>query len=102
MSDIHHHLGVCPQFDIQYPELTAEEHLLFYARLKGVKLGRAGRVVKRALRQVTLTMDGLEYCQRNYLNLRMKLFKTLYHLPNYVDLNKNFNFCKVIDSTTLL
>ena len=46
MSDIHHHLGVCPQFDIQYPELTAEEHL-FYARLKG-----AGRVVEKALRQV--------------------------------------------------
>ena len=37
MAAIHHHLGVCPQFDIQYPELTAEEHLLFYARLKGVK-----------------------------------------------------------------
>ena len=101
MSDIHHHLGVCPQFDIQYPELTAEEHLLFYARLKGVKLGRAGRVVKRALRQVTLTMDGLEYCQRNYLNLRTKILRH-YQLLNYVDLNRNFNFCKVIDSTTLL
>ena len=88
MSDIHHHLGVCPQFDIQYPELTAEEHLLFYARLKGVKLGRAGRVVKRALGQVTL--------------IRMKLFKTLYQLLNYVDLNRKCYFCKVIDSTTLL
>ena len=102
MPDIHHHLGVCPQFDIQYPELTAEEHLLFYARLKGVKLDQAGRVVKRALRQVTLTMDRLEYCQRNYLNLRIKIFKTLYQLLNYVDLNKKCYFCKVIDSTTLL
>ena len=27
MAAIHHHLRVCPQFDIQYPELTAEEHL---------------------------------------------------------------------------
>ena len=59
MSDIHHHLGVCPQFDIQYPELTAEEHLLFYARLKGVKLGRAGRVVEKALRQVGNFNNGL-------------------------------------------
>ena len=101
MSDIHHHLSVCSQFDIQYPELTDEEHLLFYARLKGVKLGRAGRVVERALRQVTLTMDGLEYCQRNYLNLRTKILRHC-QLLNYVDINRNCHFCKVIDSTTLL
>jgi ABC-type multidrug transport system ATPase subunit len=54
MSDIHHHLGVCPQFDIQYPDLTAEEHLLFYARLKGAKFCRAGRIVEKALKQVNL------------------------------------------------
>ena len=29
-------IGVCPQFDLLWPELTVEEHLLFYARLKGV------------------------------------------------------------------
>ena len=57
MSDIHHHLGVCPQFDIQYPELTAEEHLLFYARLKGVKIGKATAVVKRALKQVKIIIS---------------------------------------------
>ena len=49
---IHRHLGVCPQFDIQNADLTAEEHLLFYARLKGVKLSAEKAVVKRALRQV--------------------------------------------------
>ncbi len=27
IDDIHHHLGVCPQFDIHHAELTAEEHL---------------------------------------------------------------------------
>ncbi|KAL2915890.1 hypothetical protein HK105_204591 [Polyrhizophydium stewartii] len=29
-------IGVCPQFDILWPDLTIEEHLFFYARLKGV------------------------------------------------------------------
>lgn len=29
-------IGVCPQFDILWSELTVEEHLYFYARLKGV------------------------------------------------------------------
>ena len=51
-SEIHRHLGVCPQFDIHHPELTAKEHLLFYARLKGVKRAREACVVERALREV--------------------------------------------------
>jgi len=29
-------LGVCPQFNVLWDTLTVEEHLLFYARLKGV------------------------------------------------------------------
>lgn len=33
---VHRVIGVCPQFDIQWKELTVEEHLLFYARLKGI------------------------------------------------------------------
>jgi len=27
-------LGICPQFDILFDELTVEEHLLFYCKLK--------------------------------------------------------------------
>ena len=52
ITSIHTHMGVCPQFDIQHPSLTSEEHLLFYARLKGVKRRREKVVVERALRQV--------------------------------------------------
>ena len=29
-------IGVCPQFDILWDDLTVEEHLLFYARVKGI------------------------------------------------------------------
>ena len=29
-------MGVCPQFDLLWPQLTVSEHLYFYARLKGV------------------------------------------------------------------
>ncbi len=28
-------IGVCPQFDILWDELTAEEHLYMFAKLKG-------------------------------------------------------------------
>ena len=29
-------IGVCPQFDLLWPDLTVYEHLKFYALLKGV------------------------------------------------------------------
>lgn len=29
-------LGICPQLDIHWPELTVGEHLYFYARIKGI------------------------------------------------------------------
>jgi len=29
-------IGVCPQFDIIWPDLTVEEHLVFYCKLKQV------------------------------------------------------------------
>lgn len=53
ITEIHRHLGVCPQFDIQHADLTAEEHLLFYARLKGVKWSREKAVVEKALKHVS-------------------------------------------------
>ena len=53
IQKIHHHLGVCPQFDIQHADLTSEEHLLFYARLKGVKWNREKDVVEKAFRQAS-------------------------------------------------
>ena len=30
-------IGYCPQFDALFDELTAREHLLLYARIKGVQ-----------------------------------------------------------------
>ncbi len=55
ISSVHTHMGVCPQFDIQHASLTSEEHLLFYARLKGVRPSREAVVVEKALRQVLAT-----------------------------------------------
>ena len=36
MSAIHQVIGICPQFDVHFPTMTVREHLLLYARLKGV------------------------------------------------------------------
>ncbi|XP_047959280.1 ABC transporter A family member 1 [Salvia hispanica] len=36
MDEIRQSLGVCPQYDILFPELTVKEHLEFFANIKGV------------------------------------------------------------------
>ncbi|KAL8261643.1 hypothetical protein R6Q59_025692 [Mikania micrantha] len=36
MDEIRKNLGVCPQYDILYPELTVKEHLEIFANIKGV------------------------------------------------------------------
>jgi ABC-type multidrug transport system ATPase subunit len=35
LSEIHQVLGVCPQFDTMWKNLTCKEHMEFYARVKG-------------------------------------------------------------------
>uniref|UniRef100_A0A8C6VPK5 P-type phospholipid transporter n=1 Tax=Naja naja TaxID=35670 RepID=A0A8C6VPK5_NAJNA len=36
LNTIRKHLGVCPQHNVLFDELTVEEHIWFYARLKGL------------------------------------------------------------------
>ncbi|KAJ3191886.1 hypothetical protein HK101_007320 [Irineochytrium annulatum] len=51
---VHRSIGVCPQHDILWDDLTVEEHLLFYARLKGITPAEEAAVVTRALADVKL------------------------------------------------
>jgi len=55
LDQVHLRMGVCPQFDILWPELTVEEHLLFYARLKGVGPKNEKVRVEAAMKEVYLT-----------------------------------------------
>lgn len=48
-------IGVCPQFDVLWNDLTVEEHLLFYARLKGIDYDEEEARVTASLREVQLT-----------------------------------------------
>eukprot|EP00160_Parvularia_atlantis_P010481 Unigene2049_Nuclearia_a/m.6373 Unigene2049_Nuclearia_a/g.6373 ORF Unigene2049_Nuclearia_a/g.6373 Unigene2049_Nuclearia_a/m.6373 type:complete len:631 (-) Unigene2049_Nuclearia_a:124-2016(-) len=55
MDAVYRSMGVCPQHDILWPELTVEEHLYFYARLKGVEPKEEKSAVDDALARVSLT-----------------------------------------------
>ncbi len=37
ISKVQEMIGYCPQFDLLWNDLTVEEHLYFYSRLKNVK-----------------------------------------------------------------
>lgn len=48
-------IGVCPQFDILWNDLTVGEYLYFYARLKGMAAKVEVEVVQNAMQGVALT-----------------------------------------------
>ncbi|KAF0685093.1 Aste57867_22967 [Aphanomyces stellatus] len=48
-------LGMCPQHDILYPELTVQEHLIFYGKIKGFAGDLLAREVDKKMDEVGLT-----------------------------------------------
>jgi ABC-type Na+ transport system ATPase subunit NatA len=54
---VYRHVGICPQHEILWPDLTCEEHLLFYVRLKGVDKKMEKEVVKQSLERVELSPE---------------------------------------------
>uniref|UniRef100_A0A670KEM8 ATP binding cassette subfamily A member 1 n=1 Tax=Podarcis muralis TaxID=64176 RepID=A0A670KEM8_PODMU len=50
LSTIRKNLGVCPQHNVLFDELTVEEHIWFYARLKGL----SEKLVKKEMKQMAI------------------------------------------------
>ncbi|GLC69187.1 hypothetical protein PLESTF_000800000 [Pleodorina starrii] len=59
MDKIYTLMGVCPQHDLLWEQLTGEEHLLFYGRLKGLKGAELSNAVAVALKSVNLFNGGV-------------------------------------------
>ena len=55
IDSVHTQMGVCPQFDLLWPDLTVAEHLYFYARIRGVPINQEKKLVEKALKEVYLT-----------------------------------------------
>ena len=54
IEKVHLQIGVCPQFDLLWPDLTIKEHLLFYARIKGISRINEEKNVKETISNVGL------------------------------------------------
>ena len=59
LSAIRGDLGVCPQHDVLWPELTVNEHLYLFAALKGVPAANVAAEAARSLELVGLTEKAL-------------------------------------------
>ncbi|ORX80159.1 hypothetical protein BCR32DRAFT_233521 [Anaeromyces robustus] len=55
MNQVYKRIGICPQHDILWNDLTVEEHLLFYARLKGITKSQEETAINDSLSSVGLT-----------------------------------------------
>ncbi|KND03404.1 uncharacterized protein SPPG_08886 [Spizellomyces punctatus DAOM BR117] len=54
-SQVYKMIGVCPQFDVLWEDLTVDEHIYFYARLKGIPAKNEAKAVAASLEAVKLT-----------------------------------------------
>lgn len=50
MDEIRRHMGLCPQQDLLFDELTGREHLLIFGRLRGIPARQLERDVAETLR----------------------------------------------------
>ncbi|KFH67573.1 hypothetical protein MVEG_06305 [Podila verticillata NRRL 6337] len=55
MAMVHAKIGVCPQHDILWGDLTVADHLLFYSRLRGIPPSLEQQAVTFAIASVSLT-----------------------------------------------
>ena len=53
-------LGLCPQFDCLWEDLTVQEHLLLYARIKGIRNHALNFAARRAAESVQLDGDSFQ------------------------------------------
>jgi ABC-type lipoprotein export system ATPase subunit len=81
MASIRHEVGVCPQHDILWSDLTAREHLLFYGHFQGMSSAAVRAQGERLLKQVRL--DGLNRPAGNYSGgMKRRLSMTIAALGN--------------------
>jgi len=55
MAIVHSKIGVCPQHDILWGDLTVADHLLFYSRLRGIPPSLEKQAITYAIASVSLT-----------------------------------------------
>lgn len=110
VNDIHQYIAICPQFDYVWDEMTVEEHLIFFARLRGCPGRELKAWVQKAAEQVKLDGDAfhlkaskLSGGMRRRLSIAISLIGDcpilLLDEPSTgLDINNRAQIWKIIDS----
>lgn len=66
MGEIRGNMGVCPQFDVLWNELTAREHMLLFANIKGIEtkaeiISEADTLIGEVCAAADLSWSSLNY-----------------------------------------
>ena len=67
MGAIRQNLGVCPQFDILWPDISVREHLHLYAAIKGYSFKASRSAATAAARDVGAAFRHQQWQTRSYL-----------------------------------
>lgn len=73
LSKIRKSLGFVPQHNILFPDMTVEEHLLFYSRLKGLDSKESKRELTKLLEDTGLTFKRAELSKNLSGGMQRKL-----------------------------
>lgn len=65
MVAIRQSLGICPQFDILWPDITVREHLQLYAVIKGATYADASTQARQAAAEVSC-LCAIRACSKAY------------------------------------
>lgn len=63
LEDIRHFMGVCPQHDILFDDLTVREHLEIYANFKGMNSSEIPGAVDKVIEDVDLAVKQNDYAK---------------------------------------
>lgn len=55
LQEIRRMTGVCPQHDVLFDQITPREHLVFFAKIRGVPEDRIDGEVEQTLKDIDLT-----------------------------------------------
>ena len=73
MALIRENLGICPQHDVLFPDMTVAEHLAMFARFKGVPKKNLKKVVDDMIETVGLTEKRNIYSKQLSGGMKRKL-----------------------------
>ncbi|KFV67554.1 Retinal-specific ATP-binding cassette transporter, partial [Dryobates pubescens] len=73
MDSVRHSLGMCPQYNILFNQLTVSEHILFYSQLKGRSRDEAEQELETMLEDMGLTHKRNEEAQNLSGGMQRKL-----------------------------